>query len=363
MGRTKVLVDAWHLSGDSAYRGIGTYLRNLLAHLGPRDDLAVSALTVAPTLLPPGIEPVRISRRAPGRFARREHELRLPRDLRRVAADVVHSPAQDPPKRCRVPYVQTLFDMTPLVVTEPALADERERLLRLAGAYRAAAAVIAISQHSAEKGIELLGLDPSRVHVVHLGVDARFRPPVAREPGGRPYVLYVGEYGAHKGFAEAFRVVAALAERGHPHSLKMVGRIAPWHSATIGGLRDAAPRADLVELLGFVDDTVALYQQADALIVTSRQEGFGLPVVEAMACGTPVIAFANSSLIEVVGDGGVLIPDGDVDAMAAAASELLGAPEKWQEASAKAQRRAASFNWGTTASRHADIYRSVARES
>src|SRR5207302_8685619 len=85
----------------------------------------------------------------------------------------------------------------------------------------------------------------------------------------------------------------------------------------------ASPRPDRVEVAGYVADLPALYRGAAALLMSSRCEGFGLPALEAMACGTPVVAFANSSLPEVVGDGGILVPDGDVRAFAAAVERLL----------------------------------------
>ncbi len=77
----------------------------------------------------------------------------------------------------------------------------------------------------------------------------------------------------------------------------------------------ASPRPDRVEVAGYVDDLAATYRRATALVMTSRCEGFGLPTLEAMACGTPVVSFSNSSLREVVGDGGVLVEDGDIAGM------------------------------------------------
>jgi len=356
---TVVLVDAWHLSGSSAYRGIGTYLRNLLASLAASDDVDVRALTTNAAALPAGVEPVMISRRAPGRFATREHELRLPLDLRRCRYDVFHSPAQDPPRRCSSPWVQTLHDTTALIIDDPGLAGERKRLARLAPRFREAAAVIADSHDAARNGIELLGLDAARVHVIHLGVDSSYQPPLVREPH-EPYVLYVGEFGPHKGFDEAFAVIAGLADLGYPHYLQIVGRIAPWYEEQIAERLGRSKRPDRVRLLGHVDDLVARYQQAEALIVTSRQEGFGLPAVEAMACGTPVVSFANSALVEVVGTGGTLVPDGDISAMIAAVRPWLDDPAARAVASRSALVRAAEFDWATTATAHAGVFRAVA---
>jgi glycosyltransferase involved in cell wall biosynthesis len=95
-------------------------------------------------------------------------------------------------------------------------------------------------------------------------------------------------------------------------------------------------------------------------MVTSRYEGFGLPAVEAMACGTPVVAFANTSLTEVVTGGGWLVPDGDVEAMVKAVRALLDSREAAEDWRRKGRQRAAAFTWAESAARHAEVYRLVA---
>lgn len=356
-------VDAVHLNEASANRGIGTYLRHVLAHLASEPDLDVRALTTDPTALPNGVEPVRVRRRAPDRLRWEEHELRLPRDLERTGAAVVWSPAQDPPRRCRPPFVQTLLDATPLLWPDPATAGVARRMRRLVPRYRAAAAWIAISRASADSCATVMGLPRDRIEVAHLGVDDRFRSSAARSGPGvapSPYVLYVGEFGPHKGFAEAFAVIGALADAGLPHRLRMVGRIGgPWRRR-IEALVAAAPHPQRIDLAGWVDDLPAAYHGADALLVTSRREGFGLPAAEAMACGTPVVAFDNTSLPEVIGDGGALVADGDVDAFVAALRRLLTDRGAWADASARALERSRAFDWDRTGAIHADVLRSVA---
>jgi glycosyltransferase involved in cell wall biosynthesis len=361
---TTVLVDAWHLGGFSSNRGIGTYLRNLLPRLAREPDLRVVALTTGETSLPEGVLPRRISRPAPNRFAQRQHDLLLPftlaRAARAAAADLVFSPADNPPRRSPRPWVQTLHDLIPMVVPAPSFEQTAKRWRRVGPRLRSAAAVITDSHSTAADAIRILGLEPGRVHVAHLGVGSEFWPPVDRVRTDPPTILYVGEYGPHKGFAEAFAVAGGIADAGLPHRLAMGGFLAPWHEPTVRGLVAAAPRGDRIDLVGFVRDLVALYQQADALIVTSRYEGFCLPALEAMACGTPVIAFANSALVEVVGGGGVLTPDGDVPAMVAALRRLLEDPTTWEEVSARGVEHARRFSWESCANVHADVFRHAA---
>lgn len=360
-----VLVDASHLHGASANRGIGTYLRNVLPRLAAEPDLDLVGLAPTGTALPAGVRGRRVARRAPGRWMQREHDLRLPFDLRAAAraesADLVFSPADDPPRTSPRPYVQMLHDVIPLAVDAPAFAGDAQRWLRVGPRLQAAAAVCTNSACTASDATRFLGIARERLHVIPLGVDARFRPPVSRRrDDASKRILFVGEYGPHKGFAEAFAVAAGLARRGLPHRLSMVGHLAPWHEPAVRSLLANAERPDVVDLLGFVDDVVAMYQTADALIVTSRYEGFCLPALEAMACGTPVVAFDNSAIGETVGAGGVLVRDGDVDGFADALALLLGDGGMWRAWSERGMARAREFTWDRCAAAHAEIFRSVA---
>ena len=366
---TSVLVDAHGLADASAYRGIGTYLGHVLAGLAGEPAFSVAALVHgdAESRLPDGVHPVPVHRWAPPRWERREHETLLPLSLRGASADVFLSPAQDPPWRCRMPWVQTLHGVLPLIADHPGLASERRRWDKLAPRIRHAAAVLAVSRHCAETGIRALGLDPRRVHVIYHGVGAEFCPspgdaPVVRDVDAQPpYLLYVGEYGPWKGYREAFDVVGAVANAGHVVSLKVVGRLARWFRPAVEALVAASPRPDLIELVGRVDhhELPELYRGAAALIMTSRFESFGLPTVEAMASGTPVIAFANSATTEVVADGGVLVPDGDVRSFADAVGRIMHEDAWRREVIERGLCRARSFDWKCSIQAHGEILRSV----
>lgn len=361
----RILIDGRGLGDDSAYRGIGTYLRSLLAELGKADHVDVAALVTDPAVLPDGVEPVLIARHAPGRLRTHEHQLLLPHDLRRWRADVVHSPALDPPRRSSTPWVQTLHDVFPLTDGGAAHARERRRFRRWRARYRRADAVIAISGFIAEQATTVLGIDPARVHVIHHGVSGRFRPDAERRAAAKPYLFMVGEYDPRKAHAVAFDVVARLAAQGLEVPLKVAGRVAPWYAERMAEAVQASPRPDLIEILGYVsdEDLLHLYQGATALLVTSRGEGFGLPAIEAMACGTPVVAFDNSATREVVDTAGLLVADDDVPALMYGVLSLLQQESLVHHYSDAGLRRAAAFSWQESARRHLVVYEGIGRRA
>jgi len=117
-----------------------------------------------------------------------------------------------------------------------------------------------------------------------------------------------------------------------------------------------AARPERVQLLGYVDDLAALYRGASALVFTSRAEGFGLPILEAMACGTPVVAFSNTSVPEVAGDAAVLVRDGDVAAMARGVRRVLEEPALASELRAAGLEQAARFRWDDAVAQYVEIF-------
>lgn len=189
-----LLIDAVSLDDASAFRGIGTYVRQVLAGLAADKRFSPSALVAEGTDLPPGVQPLTVRRFVPPRFRATEHDLRLPHELDRERPQVFHSPALDPPRRSPVPWICTLHDVIPLVLDYPDLAAERKRWKRRAARYRSASSVIAVSRHTADEGIRVLELDPQRVEVIPHGVEDRFRASVGPRDADPPYILAVGEY-------------------------------------------------------------------------------------------------------------------------------------------------------------------------
>jgi alpha-1,3-rhamnosyl/mannosyltransferase len=355
----RIVVDGRAISEQ---RGAARVLRQLLRHVAAEPDLDVDVLAAAGASVPEGVTARVVRRRCRGRLADPEHRLLLPRELRRASPDVVWSPFLDPPRRSPAPWVQTVHDLIPLVHDDPVFRRDRRAWERRLGRLRDATRIVAVSQHTADLLAERFGFDRGRIDVIHNGVAPEFRTrPGTRGRPASPTLAMVAGWGPHKGFAEAMEVVARVAEAGCPHRLVIAGPADAWMRAQAERQRAASRRPERVELAGFVDDLLGLYWDADVVLVPSRYEGFGLPLLEAMACGRPVVAFANSSLVEVAGDGAWLVPDGDVAAMASAVLELLGDRERAADLSARGVARAAQFRWEDAAAAYAEVFRQVWR--
>lgn len=358
MATTRVLVDARDL-GSSAQRGIGVYLRQVLGALAAREDLQVAALVTDGCVVPPGVDRVGVRRTLGRRLAGVEHDLRLPRDIAHASPEVFWSPAQSPPRAARVPWVQTLHDLTPLVFSHPLLARDARHWRRAAPRLRAATAVITPSRSTARQAVDILGVDPAKVHVVPHGVGPEFRPSGARVQRSRPYVLCVSAWGPHKGFAQASRAIALLAAAGYPHELVVVGPQDTWMRTHLDRDLAQGSRPDRVHVAGYVSDLTAWYRGAAAVLVPSRAEGFGFPVVEAQACGTPVVAADNTSLPEVVGEAGVLAGAGSPAELAAGLRRVFDDAGLRADLVARGLAKATSYDWAASADAHAEILRAA----
>ena len=214
-------------------------------------------------------------------------------------------------------------------------AWQRALLPRLA---RRAAVLLTVSEFSKRELVEVLGADPERVHVAPGGVDERFSPD-ARRAVERPYVLTVATRSARKNLAALDRTAAALAERGI--DLVAAGSDRAYMRADAGGPRP----------LGYVPDAdlPALYAGASAFVLPSLYEGLGLPCLEAMASGTPVVASNRAALPETCGDAALLVDPDDRDAITEAVMAAIG--EERDRLVAAGLERAGRFTWDETARR------------
>ncbi len=260
-------------------------------------------------------------------------------------ADAVHYPLTVPVPRVRVPHALTLHDVQHLDL--PELFSRTERAYRAIAYDRAAKhadRVIVVSEFVKERAVDRLGLDPSHVHVTPHGVDHEvFRPStVEREP----FLYYPAKRWPHKNHTRLFEAFAAL-RRDRP-DLRLV--------LTGGGSYERVPEG--VEVRGRVPraEVVSLLQRAAALVFPSLYEGFGLPPLEAMACGCPVACSDEAALPEVVGDAARLFDPRDPSAIAGAVAEVLDDPEPWVD---RGYRRSAQFSWKATARLTDAVYREL----
>ncbi len=219
---------------------------------------------------------------------------------------------------------------------------------------RQARIVITVSEFSRGELIELLRLEPAKVHVVPDGVDERFAPAIDPGPAlaaygfSRPYVLVVGTVSARKNLAALEPAARALRERG-------IGLVVAGSDR--GYLRGAETS---LRRLGYVPERLlpCLYAGARAVAIASHYEGFGLPCLEAMACGVPVVAVARGALPETVGDAALLAEPAELTAavLAAACDDGVRAP-----LAAAGPRRAARYSWSRTAEQTDALLRSLTR--
>ncbi|MBK7975617.1 MAG: glycosyltransferase [Deltaproteobacteria bacterium] len=273
-----------------------------------------------------------------------------------------------------VRVVATVYDLIPhlfpgeyLSGASPRFRYEYQRIL---DGLRQADRLLAISDCTKRDLVTSLDIPADRVHVVWAAADARFRVVADPDPDGtvrerwrtgRRFVLYTGGYDFRKNFERLFEAFAASRAR-RTHRLVVVCRLTDDERRRVRAMGEAAGLGEELVLTGFVpdDDQVLLYNLADLLVFPSRYEGFGLPVLEAMKCGIPVICSSVSSMPEIAGDAAVLVDPLDPRAMREAIDGVLENPERAAQLRSRGARQAAKFTWDAVARATLQAYREVA---
>ena len=233
---------------------------------------------------------------------------------------------------------------------------------------RRADAIIAVSRHTKRDILDLYGTPPQKVFVVGEGIEGHFKPAEAekvrrvKEEYGirRPYLLMVGTLEPRKNHALSFEALARLKEEGWPHCLVVVGGRG-WLFDAVQSEVEMQGLADDVVFTGHVpeEDLPALYSGAACFLMPSLYEGFGIPVLEAMACGAPVVCSRASSLPEVAGDAALYIEPPTAEALAAQVRQVLSKPETAEQMRVDGVRQAARCSWRSAAIETVEVYWAV----
>ncbi len=318
----------------------------------------------------PGARPLRLA----------WEQARLPRLLAGRAVAVHHGPHYTMPERSPVPAVVTVHDLS---FFQQADWHEWSKVLlfrrAIKVAARRAAAVVCPSRVTAEHLARWCPVE-ARVFVAPHGVDTRrFRPdePEAgfdaahlagldhRLAGGRPFLLFVGTLEPRKDLPSLVGAFARIAG-GHPEALLVLAGGAGWGAAAVDRAVEASGVSTRIVRTGYVPDEVVpvLLRSAAAAVYPALYEGFGLPALEALACGAPLVTTAGTAMEEVAGHAAVLVEPGDVAGLADALDGELAAPRRASPAGEERRRRGfdivARHTWEASASRHMEAYRFAA---
>jgi glycosyltransferase involved in cell wall biosynthesis len=363
-------VNAHLLSLAESYRGAGInwYIHNLLRHLPEVDPeirftvflserrfSATPGLQVQLSRLPTHRPPVRILW---------EQGLQ-PWALRPTKVQLLHGPAFVGPLLSSVPFVVTVHDLSFLLYPEGFRKPNRLYLTSFTRwSVQRARRVIAVSDSTRRDVVRLYGISPDKVDVVHNGVDPCFQPLPASEitafkvKQGLPerFLLFVGTLEPRKNVIRLIESYAQLPADRPP--LMLVGGKG-WLYDEIFARVETLGLGDNVRFAGFVppEDLPKWYNAATLFVYPSLYEGFGLPPLEAMACGTPVVTSTASSLPEVVGPAGLSVDPTDTEALTEAMDQVLRDQDLQDKMRAAGLVQAQGFSWQETARRTADSYR------
>jgi glycosyltransferase involved in cell wall biosynthesis len=332
MSRPLVVIDADVLGRRRT--GDETYVDQLLRALpAVAEDLRIAAITRDPALVPDGVEPIHL----PARTQELRMSVGVPRLLRRLRPALAHF-VHALPLWCPSPAVLTVQDLSwerdPSVFGRWDLVTFKFFVRR---SVRRARRVLAISERTKRDLVELYKTAPEKIVVTPLAPDPAFKPA-----------------GEHDSF---LLFVSAIEPRKDPLAAIDAANAVGCKLVVVGPRKDEELAAELVrrgaEVRGYVEkeELISLYQRAAALVFPSRYEGFGLPVVEAMACGTPVVAASDPAMQEVAGDAAIFTDD--------LAEGVRRALAEREQLSAAGIERAKAFSWHETARITADVYRSV----
>lgn len=361
---------------DQPNTGSGQYLRHLLAALrrvAPdlRLTLVLPRQAQAVEGLPPNVEVVQTSA-GRGNLGKVMFEQRtFPHVVGRVQADIAHVPYWGPPLSSPARLVTSVLDVIPLALPEYAQGfNQRLYVSLVTAAARGSAHVITISEAAKADISRHMGLPPEMITATPLAADDAYHPRMGAERDAavrekyhlpERFVLYLGGFDVRKQVNQLLLAYSYVGPAENDVPLVIAGKEPAWGSLMFPDLRKYADEleiSDHVQWIGMVDeaDKPSLYRLADVFVFPSRYEGFGLPVLEAMASGTPVVANQIPVIEEVVGDGAYLVENGNARPMAGAILALLGQNTLRETLISRGLAQATKFNWRKTARETLAVY-------
>lgn len=369
-----IAINAHLLAHTRSFRraGISHYIEQVLRQLGRIDRVNRYSVYTTRGLDNRALDLPANFRVIPSRLPTINPRVRIPWEqllapllLRRSGADLFHGTHSVVPLACPVPSVVTIHDLAFIRFPQTFRAYNRTYLdfaTRLSA--RRAARVLVVSEHTRREVIGLLGVAPERVVVTPNAVRDHFRPPdqatldAFRARKGLPerFVLYVGTLEPRKNLITLLEAYARLSRRQDAPLLMGGGK--GWMYDAVFRRLDELGLRDRVRFIGYLDEEELplWYAAATVFVFPSIYEGFGMPPLEAMACGAPVVTSNAASLPEVVGDAGLMVPPDDPDGFAAAIERLLDDAELRRELRERGFRQAQAYSWRTTAERTLAAY-------
>ena len=367
---------------NQPHTGSGQYTRQLVTHLSKLvSDLRITLVYPessdqnGPENPPENVE-IKLVKVRPGQLGKVHFEqILFPRACKAAAADIVHVPYWGGPLQSPAPLVVTIHDLTTVLYREyrRGVKTRLYNALVSAGA-RSASHIITDSKASRGDIVEYLGIREERITSIYLAAGEEFKPEpdllldmaIARKYElPEEYILYLGGYGPHKNVKALLKAYSYVRKAlGTDYPLVLAGAKPEKQSKSSLYYEGLIAKLELEEVIhwaGFVDeqDKPTLYRGAASFAFPSLHEGFGLPPLEAMACGTPVVASNRSSLPEVIGSAGFTLDPDDYRGMGGSIIATVVQEELAEEMRRKGLEQAAKFSWERTVAETVVVYQKV----